>query len=91
MSEIPPQRQFAISEWINDQFEGGPEPEPLEHAPHDLDDYPNWHSDPESGITGDVYPAPDTVYYNVPENPKPEPQMVERRGAATGVAPRRRP
>jgi hypothetical protein len=73
MRHISPERQLEISTWINDEFEVG-EPPPLEHAPRDVDDYPSWKSDPESGVTGTVYLAPHTVYYNVPNNPKPEPQ-----------------
>ena len=65
MSDISTQRKFEISKWINDQFETGEPPE-IPHPPRDLDDDASWQSDPDSGITGTVYLAPETVYYSIP-------------------------
>jgi hypothetical protein len=70
LRHVPPQRQLEISEWVNGQFEIGEPPE-LKHAPHDVDDYPSWESNPESGLTGTVYLARHTVYYYAADADKP--------------------
>jgi hypothetical protein len=68
MHEISERRRFEISTWVNDQLEGPSAPEiPKPHR--DLDDYPSWRSDPDTGITGTVYLAPETVYYSIPDPP----------------------
>jgi hypothetical protein len=69
MSSIPAARQFAISEWINNRFEGNELPTELDRRPHDVDDYPHWASDPNSGITGEVYLGKRVVYYFAPDTP----------------------
>ena len=68
MISIPTSRQFAISSWVNDQFESG-SPRELRRRPRDVDDHPHWQSDPASGITGDVYLAERVVYYYAPDTP----------------------
>ena len=65
---VPTSKQFAISSWVNDQFEIAL-PEELDDAPHDVDDHPHWTSDPNSGVTGDVYLAEREVYYYAPDTP----------------------
>jgi len=68
MTSIPASRKFAISSWVNDQFESA-SPRELRERPHDVDDYPHWKSDPASGITGEVYLAERVVYYYSPDTP----------------------
>jgi hypothetical protein len=68
MTTIPATRQLAISKWVNDEFEVA-EPTELDDRPRDLDDYPSWKSDPESGVTGTVYLAKETVYYYAYDTP----------------------
>lgn len=68
MTSIPASREFAISSWINDQFETG-SPRELRRRPRDVDDHPHWKSDPNSGVTGEVYLAERVVYYYAPDTP----------------------
>jgi hypothetical protein len=68
MTSIPASRKFAISSWVNDQFEIA-SPRELDDSPHDVDDHPHWKSDPASGVTGEVYLAERVVYYYAPDNP----------------------
>jgi hypothetical protein len=63
---VPRGRRFAISSWVNDQFETA-SPRELKRRPRDVDDFPHWKSDPNSGVTGDVYLAPRVVYYHAPD------------------------
>jgi hypothetical protein len=67
-SAIPAKRQFEISEWINDQFEIS-EPTELAEPPREPDHYPHWASDPNSGVTGEVYLGVGVVYYFAPDTP----------------------
>ena len=67
---IPVNKEFAISSWVNDQFETA-SPRQLEDAPDDVDDYVHWVSDPNSGITGTVYLARHhRVYYSADDQGK---------------------
>ena len=66
VTSLPTTRKFAISSWVNDQFEGG-SPKELRRRPRDLEDYPHWKSDPNSGVTGEVYLAERVVYYYAPD------------------------
>ena len=68
MSSIPASREFAISSWVNDQFESG-SPTELRGRPDDVGDHPHWKSDPASGVTGEVYLAKRVVYYYSPDTP----------------------
>jgi hypothetical protein len=68
MTSIPASRKFAISSWVNDQFEIA-SPRELDDRPHDVDDHPHWKSDPASGVTGEVYLAERVVYYYAPDIP----------------------
>jgi hypothetical protein len=68
VTSIPASRKFAISSWVNDQFEIA-SPTELRHKPRDVDDHPHWGSDPNSGVTGDVYLAERVVYYYAPDTP----------------------
>jgi hypothetical protein len=62
-SSLPPADvQLAISSWVNDQFETA-SPTQLPNAPKRARRYPHWTSDPNSGITGDVYLVRELVYY----------------------------
>jgi hypothetical protein len=71
MRHIPAQRQLEISEWVDNQLEGAAPPPELKQRPHDVDDYPHWESNPQSGITGTVYLARHTVYYYAADADKP--------------------
>jgi hypothetical protein len=68
MAPITSDQQLAISSWVNDQFEVA-EPEELRRAPDDVDDLPHWTSNPDSGVTGDVYLGDREVYYFAPDTP----------------------
>jgi hypothetical protein len=68
VTSIPTSRKFAISSWVNDQFETA-SPRELRHRPRDVDDHPHWKSDPNSGVTGEVYLAERVVYYYAPDTP----------------------
>jgi hypothetical protein len=68
VTSIPTRRKFAISSWVNDQFEDSPKE--LRRRPRDVEDYPHWKSDPNSGVTGEVYLAPRVVYYYSPDPPR---------------------
>jgi hypothetical protein len=68
VTSIPNSRKFAISSWINDQFEIA-SPEELRKAPRDVDDLPHWKSDPNSGVTGEVDLGEREVYYYAPDTP----------------------
>jgi hypothetical protein len=62
-------RQFEISQWVNDQFEIA-EPEELAEKPRNIEEYPHWQSDPNSGVEGAVYLGGYVVYYYAPDPPK---------------------
>jgi len=66
VTSIPTKRKFAISSWVNDQFEIA-SPRELRRRPRDVDDHPHWKSDPNSGVTGEVYLAGQFVYYYAPD------------------------
>jgi hypothetical protein len=68
MTPIPTRTKFAISSWVNDQFETA-SPKELRHKPLGVDKYPHWTSDPNSGVTGEVYLAERVVYYYAPDTP----------------------
>ena len=68
MKSPPDDKKFAISSWVNDQFEIA-SPKELRRPPHDVDDLPHWKSDPNSGVTGDVYLGDREVYYYAPDTP----------------------
>jgi hypothetical protein len=68
VTSIPTSRKFAISSWVNDQFETASLRE-LGHGPRDVDDHPHGKSDPNSGVTGEVYLAERVVYYHAPDTP----------------------
>lgn len=68
MTSLPDDKKFAISSWVNDQFEIA-SPTELRGAPHDVDDLLHWKSDPNSGVTGDVYLGDREVYYYAPDTP----------------------
>jgi hypothetical protein len=61
-------RKLAISSWVNSQFEIAT-PRELRRKPHDVARHPHWKSDPQSGVTGDVYLATREVYYYAPDTP----------------------
>jgi hypothetical protein len=61
-------KKFAISSWVNDEFETG-SPTELRRRPRDVEDRPHWASDPNSGVTGEVYLAKRAVYYFAPDTP----------------------
>lgn len=61
-------KKLAISSWVNDQFETG-SPIELRRRPRDVDDLPHWKSDPNSGVTGDVYLGDRDVSYHAPDTP----------------------
>jgi hypothetical protein len=68
MTSAPISQKFAISSWINDQFETG-SPTELRRRPSDLDGHPHWKSDPTSGVTGEVYLVEQVVYFYAPDTP----------------------
>jgi hypothetical protein len=68
MTSVQGSQKFAISSWVNDQFEIA-SPQELPKQPSDVDDHPHWKSDPASGVTGEVYLAEGTVYYYAPNTP----------------------
>jgi hypothetical protein len=68
MTPLSTGKKFAISSWVNDQFETG-SPTELRRRPHDVDDHPHWASDSNSGVTGEVYLAEREVYYFAPDTP----------------------
>ncbi|HZS41821.1 MAG TPA: hypothetical protein VFF06_33560 [Polyangia bacterium] len=63
------QQKFAISSWVNDQFESGG-PEQIKKTPKNIAKFPHWKSDPNSGITGTVYLDKWIVFYSAVVAPK---------------------
>lgn len=68
MTSMSDSQKLAISSWVNDQFEIA-SPQELPSQPADVDDHPHWKSDPASGVTGEVYLAPQSVFYYAPDTP----------------------
>jgi hypothetical protein len=64
------QQKFAISSWVNDQFETGI-PRQIRKPPRNIASSPHWKSDPASGITGTVHVEPRwTVIYSAVVAPR---------------------
>ena len=55
--------RFKISSWVNDQFEIA-SPRNMSGPPRGVSTMERWTSNPNSGITGDVYRQKSHIFYD---------------------------